>query len=224
MKSKLLAGIVILAAVVGGGVAYAWNRATALPKWYGATGSAVPDASVSVSDLVASNATDRDSDGQLEVIFDEAELNQAVVSAIANQPQAAPLLDHAKGFNTSIERDRIETGMVMNLSEIPIESLPQPGQQAVMQLAETFPMLASRDIYVGLEGSPQIVDGQLRFDETALLKVGQFSIPLQEVASRFGLSQTELEQQLTAALAQQGISLEELQIENGQLIFDSAAQ
>ncbi|MEM8807559.1 MAG: hypothetical protein AAGF01_16190 [Cyanobacteria bacterium P01_G01_bin.38] len=222
MKSKLLAGIVILAAIVGGVLAYAWNRATALPEWY-AQGEVIPDAAVSVGDLIANNAADLNGDGQLEVTLNEADFNQVVVSALAERPQTAPLLDHAKGMNTSIERDRIESGLVMNLSEIPAEALPPQAEQALTQLTGTFPMLAGRDIYVGIEGSPQIVEGELRFDEDAVLKVGQFSMPLSEVAGRFGLSQSELERQLSGLLAQQGVSLEDVQISDGQITLSGDA-
>lgn len=212
-----------MSAIVGGGIAYAWNRVTVLPDWY-AQGEVVPDATVSVSDLISSNAADLNGDGQLEVTLNETDFNQVVVSALADRPQTAPLLEHAKGVNTSIERDRIESGLVMNLSEIPTEALPDQGQQALTQLTETFPMLAGRDIYVGIEGSPRIVDGELHFDEDALVKVGQFSIPLREVADRFGLSQIELERQLSGLLAQEGISLEDIQMSDGQITLSGDAQ
>ncbi|MEO1404643.1 MAG: hypothetical protein AAFV72_25810 [Cyanobacteria bacterium J06635_1] len=223
MKSKLLVGIVIVSAIVGGGIAYAWNRATVLPEWY-TQGEVVPDAAVSAGELISNNAADLNGDGQLEVTLSEADFNQVMVIALENQPQTAPLLEHAKGINTSIERDRIESGLVMNLSEVPTEALPPQAQQSLTQLTDTFPMLAGRDIYVGIEGSPRIVDGQLRFDEDTILKVGQFSMPLSEVANRFGLSQADLESQLSGLLAQQGVSLEDIQISDGQIVLSGDAQ
>ncbi|MEM9906483.1 MAG: hypothetical protein AAF921_15805 [Cyanobacteria bacterium P01_D01_bin.44] len=223
MKSRLLAGIVIVSAIVGGGIAYAWNRATVLPEWY-TQGEVVPDAAVSTGELISNNAADLNGDGQLEVTLNETEFNQVVVSALAERPQTAPLLDHAKGINTSIDRDRIESGLVMNLSEIPAEALPPQAEQALTQLTDTFPMLAGRDIYMGIEGSPQIVEGELRFDEDAVLKVGQFSMPLSDVAGRMGLSQAELERQLSGLLAQQGVSLEDIQISDGQITLSGDAQ
>ncbi|MEM9165321.1 MAG: hypothetical protein AAGC54_19950 [Cyanobacteria bacterium P01_F01_bin.4] len=222
MKGKLLAGIVMVSAMVGGGIAYGWNRATVLPEWY-TQGEVVPDAAVSAGELISNNAADLDGDGQLEVTLSENDFNQVVVSALTNQPQTAPLLDHAKGINTSIDRDRIESGLVMNLSEIPAEALPHQAEQALTQLTETFPMLAGRDIYVGIEGSPRIVEGELRFDEDAVLKVGQFSMPLSEVAGRIGLSQADLENQLAELLAQQGVSLQDIQISDGQITLSGDA-
>lgn len=213
----------IVSAIVGGGIAYAWNRATVLPEWY-TQGEVVPDAAVSTGELISNNAADLNGDGQLEVTLNETEFNQVVVSALAERPQTAPLLDHAKGINTSIDRDRIESGLVMNLSEIPAEALPPQAEQALTQLTDTFPMLAGRDIYMGIEGSPQIVEGELRFDEDAVLKVGQFSMPLSDVAGRMGLSQAELERQLSGLLAQQGVSLEDIQISDGQITLSGDAQ
>ncbi len=215
MVKKLLIAIVVLAAAIGGGLAYAWNRATAVPQWYAAD-TVTPSATVSVNDLLAQRATT--ANGQVQVTLSETDLNQIAASAAANST-AAPILEAAGGINTRIERDRIESGTVVNLSELPTDALPAEGQTAIRQLQERFPILANRDVYIGLSGQPQVQDGQLRFGNDAVIKIGQMSIPVGDAAQQIGLSQAELEAQLSNLLTQQGIRLEDVRVVDGQLML-----
>lgn len=158
-----------------------------------------------------------------DVVISERELDQMVAEAIASQPYTAPILDVSKGIKTSIEDGRIESGVVLNLSDLPLETLPVEGQQAVEQLTQTFPFLAQRDVYLGIEGSPAIVDGKFSLDDTHI-KIGQLKLPVASVASQIGISQIDIENQLGAVLDQQGLTPEDVQIVDGQLVIRGAAQ
>ena len=164
----LFVGLAIAAAAIGGGVGYTAMQTTSLPDWYSGNQADSSDAVViepvsgsTVSDAAAIEPAPGD------VVISSGELNQMVTDAIASQPYA-PLLDVAKGVNTSIDKGRIESGLVMNFSEIPLEALPAEGRQAVAQLTQKFPMLADRDVYIGLEGRPAVVDGALSLVDTHL--------------------------------------------------------
>ena len=223
----LLVGLAIAAAAISGGLGYTAMQTTALPDWYSQTRSderaeiersdAVVIEPVSDSTEAAVNAAPGD------IVISSSELNQMVTDALANEPYAAPLLDVAKGVNTSIEKDRIESGLVMNFSELPLASLPVEGQQAVEQLTQKFPLLADRDVYIGLEGRPEIVDGVLSLDDTHL-KVGQMKLPVGSIANQLGLSQAEIESQLGALLQQQGLAPDAVQIVDGQLVISGISQ
>jgi hypothetical protein len=212
----LFVGLAIAAAAIGGGVGYTAMQTASLPDWYSQAGSrqAIESSDAAVVEPVSAEPGD--------VVISSGELNQMVTDAIASQPYA-PLLDVAKGVNTSIEKGRIESGLVMNLSEIPLESLPAEGQQAIAQLTQKFPLLANRDVYIGLEGRPEIVDGALSLDDTHL-KVGQMKLPIGNIASQLGLSQAEIEGQLGALLQQQGIAPEAVQVVDGQLVIKGLSQ
>jgi hypothetical protein len=145
-------------------------------------------------------------------------LNTMVTDAIASQPYTAPILDVAKGINTSIKNGRIESGVVMNLADLPMAALPAEGQQAIAQLTETFPFLVNRDVYLGVEGSPKVVDGALSLDDTNI-KIGQLKLPVASVANQLGLSQADIEQQIGALLNQQGLTLNDVEIVDGQLVI-----
>ncbi|MGC1308367.1 MAG: hypothetical protein WA885_14170 [Phormidesmis sp.] len=220
-----MTGLVIVTAAIGGGLGYAAMKTSALPDWYSKGSEQTVVTPVFEGDTeYAEGAPSRAiSPANGDVAISAGELNQMVTDAIASQPYSAPILQVAKGVNTSIEKGRIESGMVMNLSELPLESLPAEGQQAVEQLTSTFPFLANRDVYLGIEGSPTVVDGQLSFDDTHI-KVGQLRLPVANVASQLGLSQATLEQQLGSLLAQQGLTPEDVQIVDGQLVIRGLAQ
>jgi hypothetical protein len=230
----LLVGLAIAAAAVGSGLGYAGMQTSTLPEWYSQTtegfseiasmDSSSTDSSStgdSAGDDVSASAETRSEqsfgDDVLSVIPAD-QLNQMVTEAIASQPYTAPILDVAKGINTSIQNGRIESGVVMNLTDLPMAALPAEGQQAIAQLTQTFPFLANRDVYLGVEGSPKVVDGALSLDDTHI-KIGQLKLPIDSVAQQLGLSQGDIEQQIGALLNQQGLTLNDVEIVDGQLVI-----
>lgn len=214
----VFAGLAIAVAAVGGGIGYAAMKTMTTPDWYSDRSD---QPAIILSEADAEPLPLEVAPG--DVVISAGELNQMVTEAIAQQPYTAPLLNVAKGINTSIEDDRIESGMVMNLGDVPLEALPLEGQQAVENLTRTFPFLANRDVYLGIEGSPKIVDGALSLENTHV-KLGQLSLPVANVASQLGLSQTDIEQQIEAALSQQGLTPDDIQIVNGQLVITGLPQ
>ena len=168
-------------------------------------------------------ASDRANSQASDVVISEKELSQMVTDAIASKAATAPILDAAQDIRTSLEDGRIESGVVMNLSNLPVEALPAEGQQAVEQLTQTFPFLANRDVYLGIEGNPIIVDGGFSLDDTHV-KIGQLKLPVANVASQLGISQSDIEKQLSGILDQQGLTPDDVQIVDGKLVIRGAAQ
>lgn len=93
MKPKyLLGGFIVIGAIVGVG-AYYWHRATYLPTAYMASGAAPLTTTTSAQELLSRKlAAGRASDGSVEIQLNEAELTQVLASAIAQTPEAGPLL------------------------------------------------------------------------------------------------------------------------------------
>ncbi|MEO1392817.1 MAG: hypothetical protein AAFV90_07890 [Cyanobacteria bacterium J06634_5] len=158
-----------------------------------------------------------------DVVISEGELTQMVTAAITAQPQMAPILEATQGVSTQIKDGRVESGIVMNLSTLPTEALPIEGQEAVEQLRSTFPFLTNRDVYLGIEGSPTIVDGGFSLNDTNI-KLGQLKLPVANVASQIGISQSDIEKQIALLLEQQGLTPEDVQIVDGQIVIRGAAQ
>ena len=150
---------------------------------------------------------------------DEAQLNQLITSAIFSQERVAQLLTHAHSLRTDLSSDRLETGAVVNLADIPLEELPTELQTGLTQLKSVAPMLANRDIYIGLIAKPQIKDGQLSLGQDLNLQFGQFVLPVADMASSLGLSMQELEQKLNQALISREITVSNLEIRDEQLVI-----
>ena len=131
----------------------------------------------------------------------------------------AQILTNARSLTTVLEGDRIETGTSLNLSEIPLEGLPPAWQESVTQLTTAVPMLANREIYIGIVAQPQVQDGQIRLDQDLSLKLGQFTLPLADVAGQVGLSMADIEQRLNAVLEERGIALDTIDILDEKLVI-----
>ncbi|MEL7494485.1 MAG: hypothetical protein AAGJ95_11050 [Cyanobacteria bacterium J06554_11] len=251
MKAFLV-GLTLVAAAVGGGLGYATMQTNSTAGWYGTDDSAgirtdtplsasgtstvgAPSPEHAVAGGLASPAEPSVATGesgrsdsayspsQQDVVISEGMLNQMVTEAIAAQPDLAPVLTNAKDVKTTIADGRIESGMVINLSEIPLESLPAEGQQAIEQITRTFPFLANREVYLGIEGSPQVKDGSFSLNDTDI-RFGQLKLPVANVASQLGISQTDIEQQITGALTQQGLTPEDIKVADGQIIITGMPQ
>ncbi len=157
--------------------------------------------------------------GQVSVTLDETQLNQFVNDAILSQPQAAQILANASSIRTMVRNDLIEMGAVLNLSELPRESLPTDIQAGLEQLTAVAPMLSNRDIYVGLVARPHIQDGKLSLDQDLRFKLGQFTLPLADVADQMGISAGDIEQRLNSMLNQQGLTLDSIEIVDEKLVI-----
>ncbi|HEY9763796.1 MAG TPA: hypothetical protein V6D07_14790 [Trichocoleus sp.] len=223
MKKVFLLSVAVFAAVLGGGAAYTWNQATRLPTWYTPSATTLSEVG-SANELLSSKVTQPEPGASLTLTLSEQEVNQVVLGAIAQQPETAQFLKASKGINTSLENEQIESGMVVNLSDIPADALPPQGQEALAQLTQKFPILANRDIYVGIKGSPRIEEGRLVLDDNTMVTIGRFQLPLSELANQLGLPKAQIEAQLDQALAQNGINLQDIQIEKGQVVIHGIAQ
>ena len=208
MKKALLISLMVTGAVAGGGFAYGWHSVAHGPS-LAATEPSIPQPRADIPR----------EDGQVILTLDEPQLNQLVNNAISSQPQTAQILTHARSLHTSLRSDLIETGAVLNLSELPPEALPANLQASLNQLTSAVPMLANRDIYIGIVGRPQVENGQIRLDQDIQLKLGQMTLPLADVAAQMGLSISDVEQRLNAILNQQGLTLNAIDIVDGKLII-----
>lgn len=221
MKTFLV-GLTIAAAAIGGGIGYAALNTGGGPNGRGGAFSwGNEESAVIASESGQSQSTQTFAPD--DVVISEAELNQMVSKAIADHPGAASVLDTTQGITTVIEGDRIESGARINLSDIPLDSLPTEGQQAIEKVTQTFPFLNDRRVYVGIEGRPKVVDGQISLANTNV-RLGQLKLPIANIASQYGFSQAEIEQQLSELLEQQGLTPEDIKVVDGQLVITGLSQ
>ncbi|MEM7793401.1 MAG: hypothetical protein AAF579_02990 [Cyanobacteria bacterium P01_C01_bin.118] len=237
-KAALLIGLVVVSAVAGGSFAYGWHSVTSEMNTQQSRPAA--PSSLPVEATVTSEPTkDRQPDhttpvavptqtieeqlanayGQISVTLNELQLNQLVHDAILSQPQAAQLFVNAKSLETKLANNLLETGAVLNLSELPRDNLSEEIQTVLDQLASAAPMLAARDIYIGIVARPQVLDGQVTLVQDLSLKLGQFTLPMDDVAVQMGISIETVEHRLNAIINQQGLLLETIEVLDNQLVI-----
>jgi hypothetical protein len=187
MKAKqgliLVLGLLIGgAAAAGAAAAYYWNRATALPTWY-TTSTTNGDLATTISSgqtLIEAKLSTGDGvqyldDQQIAITLTEPELNQLIQEGISQSPTVAPILQASQGVKATIEGNRLQAGMVINPTQIPLNGLPTHTQQSVNQAIEALPMLGDRDLYVGITGSPTIANGRLILGDDTRIQIGNVS-------------------------------------------------
>ena len=244
-KTTLLIGLMVFSAVAGGSFAYGWYSVTNGPSSSqtertvaGATPTErdVPSPSSSITSTAEPQSSGLNQapselsinqrlsnivgeNGQISLTLDELQLSQLVNDALLNQPQAAQLLANAQSLQTILKGDRIETGAILNLAELPRDGLSDELQAGLDQLMQAAPMLTNRDIYIGVSARPQVQDGQVSLEQDLGLRIGQFTLPLADVAQQLGFSTGEIEQRLNSLLNQQGLTLENIEILDEQLVI-----
>ena len=233
-KTALLMSLVVVSAVAGGSFAYGWYSVTTPPSSDVVRSESLDDSQSAETEVPESNSSKSghttsaesgivsepsslgqssiaqqlavtNENGQVNVILNEIQLNQLVNDAILSQPQATQLLTNAQSLQTTLKGGRIETGTEL--------------QTALDQLTRAAPMLANRDVYIGIVAYPQVQDGEINLEQDLNLKVGQFKLPLADVAEQLGISTSEIEQRLNRLIAQQGLTLNDIKIVEQQLVI-----
>jgi len=187
-------------------IAYSLRQATQVPAWYGAQ----------TSSSAASQVIPEVQEGA-EVVLSAAQVDQLVQEAIARQPLPPQWQEPVANLSTTVEDGRLEAGTVVNLADLPLETLNQRERERVEQILSMVPGLDQRDLYIGLETRPQIQDGRVELDGNTMVRVGQLRMPLGAVAQQFGFSVDDLESSMMELLQQEGIALDQLRIEGDRI-------
>lgn len=228
---------VFLTAIASGAIFYYyWLQLTKLPEWYveqtpthyQAINLQDPQAikttkqeliekiETDIQQQLALNPRGELGKREVEVKLNEQELNDLLVTSIAEKPGSNKLLTAAKGINTTITDGKIESGVIVNTSEIPRESLGAQERTLLKKVITTFPSLENRDVYIGISGQPKLANGKLQLDDNTQIKVGNLSLTLPELAQRLGVPPEKIEQEL--ALKLHNFDIRDLELVDNQVI------
>ena len=81
-----------------------------------------------------------------------------------------------------------------------------------------------RKVYIGVEGKPEIQDGKLRFNQNAKIQVGTMSFTIAEVADRLGVSPEKVQDQLNLELKLRGLTIKDIDFQDGNAILRGSAK
>ncbi|HEY9693178.1 MAG TPA: hypothetical protein V6D15_13285 [Oculatellaceae cyanobacterium] len=152
----------------------------------------------------------------------EGDINKIIVNQIAPPTSEYQPNNSVKGVNTKIRNGKIETGIVVNISEFSNTPFAQNNQDKLKKLTEKFPFLNNREVYIGISGTPYIENGNLKFDDNTQIKVGNLSFTIADLSQKTGISKERIEQRLNLELKSRRINIENLEIrDNNSLINNS---
>jgi hypothetical protein len=248
-KSSILFLLLSTGIVMGTatGVYYFWRQLTHLPEWYTQgqsnprtyaqiqkSGAAVEkkiesqiQASPSSTNvgIAANSPTDELSSPSknVQVALNSQELNDLLVTKITEKSGGQPLPSSVKGFHTSVKNDKMKTGAVVDMKELQNSGLGAQQQALLTEITQKVPM-NDRKVYIGVEGKPEIQNGKLRFDQNAKIQVGDMSFTIAEVANRLGVAPEKVQDQLNLELKLRGLTVKDIDFQDGNAILRGAAR
>ncbi|MFP4006531.1 MAG: hypothetical protein ACLFV6_00790 [Spirulinaceae cyanobacterium] len=224
-KIGIAAGIISLISLGLG--FYFWRQFTKIPDWYSADATTVtqqidetrwPQLQQSRQEVLTNidrQVRQNPSSSETTVTLTDKEINDVLIASAVESLAGTEILQATRGINTTIADNQIEIGMVVNTSDLNLDSaetsLPLPTKQILKQ----FPLLKNRDLYIALSSQPQIINGQLQLTGDTRVRVGNFSLTLAEIANHAGMPEADILQEVNQVLKQWNIR--EMQLQDGQV-------
>jgi hypothetical protein len=156
-----------------------------------------------------------------KIALNSQELNDLIVTRIAEKHPSKTLPSSVKQFHTAVQEDTLKTGAVVDVNELKAAGFGPQGQQFLTQLAETLPE-GNRKIYVGVEGKPEVKNGQLQFGPNTRIRLGNLSFSMAELSDRLGISQEQLKEKLALGLQLQNLNISGIDFQNGNAILQTS--
>jgi hypothetical protein len=207
-----------LTAIAGGGVAYYfWHRATQIPAWFEPEISVAPTSTPEdfLQERIRQEVANAPNPQEpVKVSLTGAELGQALNTEVSRQLKNVPSLPP---LQAQITEKTLEVGTVVDPQMLNNAQL-SPGQAKILE--RVMPLLPSRNqpFYVGIEGQPQISQGQLLLTKNSRIKIGDLSFNIKEVSQRLNIPQEKLNKLLQMNMEQ--LNLQDLQLQNGEILLE----
>jgi hypothetical protein len=229
MKRRLgFLGLFLLGGVLVGG-AIAWNQATRLPQWYTQNQLNRPDPTAQQftareSALQVAEKLKSLRNPQTTITLDQQEINDVVTATIDQVSQKANIPQAIRGVNTELENGKLKAGAVIDFSKVQSGELSGQQQQVLAETIKRVPGLGDREVYVGIESTPQIRNGQVQLDPDTKVRIGAISLSLKDMANYVGVTpeqlQTEINQALPIVLAD--LPVQDVNVSDRQLVIRSS--
>lgn len=239
---KKMLSVVLVVIVGGGAVAYSfWKRLTTLPEWYTAPEQASvpaidPQDSAQVDAIAAEISRKIEAEiaqqgsaisdleltaPEIQIQLNPQELNSIFVETLSEDSRGKTLLQAAKKINTSVKANQIEVGTVIDTAQIPTESLAPKERDVFERAVRIFPALENREVYLGLEGTLEVDNGQLKFKDDTVVRIGNVSLSVEQLAQRLGISPETARQALAVKIDQ--LAIRDIQVSGNEAVIRGLA-
>jgi len=218
-------------------LAYYWNTATKLPSWYTSKSPTTQSVVVKETEMLKQTnikprqtvkdkietARQQGNQESVEINLTEADLNDLVISEVVKKTGNKKLPEAVKGINTTIQNGKIESGAVVNISQIPTDKMRQKEKIALTNLTKTFPFLENQEVYVAVVGKPSVKNGQIKFDDNAEIKVGNLSFTLDEISQKLGVPKEQIEKRINLELKLGTVKVEDIELLEQQALIKGSS-
>jgi hypothetical protein len=177
---------------------------------------------VGTSSPTTSTEEETSREKNVEIELSNREVNELVMTTIAEQTRHSKVLANIPSFHTTIKDGSLESGTVINLANLPENQIPESERAALEKVLKAFPALENKNVYVGISGKPQIEKGQLKWDDNTKVKLGKLSFSLSELSQRLGISQEQLEQNLNLSLQLGRLKVNDLEVTDDKVLLQGS--
>ena len=236
MRSTLFKLILLVVVAGSGSLYYLWHQATKLPDDYvpiteepkirnpSESPPSVPIASeVAVSKSKITTPIQQAKVGQrVAVKLTDRDVNNLVISRIADTQANKQIPAGVKGIRTSIRDGKIYTGGLVNLDKLARDG--QPGSQVAQlsKITNKLPFLKDRDVYIGIVGTPTVEGSQIKFGEDTQVKVGNMNFTVSQLSENLGISPEKIRSAIDLKLQQQNHQVDRVNLSDRELAIEGA--
>jgi hypothetical protein len=205
---------------------FVWQQATQLPSWYIQSSSnenvisstKLAKKSINPEEVLRKVSNNLTATTTGEVELDAEEVNSLIISSIDKKDKSNKFSSAIKGTNTKIENGKISVGAVVETASIPLQELSARKETKIIQLLQRLPG-KQKQVYIGIEGKPNIRNQEFSFDDTTRVSFGHFSFPIAEVSQNIGIPQDSINQLLSQELKKLPIKLESINIQGERVVI-----
>lgn len=155
----------------------------------------------------------------VEMELTNQDVNDLLMTTIAKHKEHNEILANAQSFHTTIQDGRMESGAVVNFSDVTKNKLAETEKTPVGKVLEAFPFLENKEVYIGLSGRPRVENGQLKLDQDTKIKIGNLSLSLSEVSQKLGIPQEEIEQKINQSLQAGGLKVNNMELTESKILL-----
>ncbi len=147
----------------------------------------------------------------------ESDLADLLLASLADHPRGRRLLAVSKRVEAGIRGERVELGVVVNLSQIRSDDLEESEREVVDKIRRFLPFLEDRDLDIAISGVPSARAGEVVFARDARVRLSLVELELDTVAERLGGGSEKVREGL--ALPVPRYEILDIRVENGEVVL-----
>lgn len=134
--------------------------------------------------------------GSLRLELRERDLRDLLLAALSRRPEGRRVLEMTREVRAEIDGGEIGCELVLDLSELPRESLNEKERETVERVLKFLPAIGQEELPIGFYGTPEARNGKIRLGGRPKVKVSILKLSLSTLSERLGISEQELEDSL----------------------------